>query len=256
MEGIPKQRNIPQKEELGPKRFEVQTDGFVKKRLDAIREGLKEMKEENPNVLGLTLFGSMVKGKAHEDSDVDGYLFLDVDRLAEEENELALQENREPRPVTFDIGDTGNLSTYPGEHLYDIYKPLIREKLTHDGSLSEEKIRDINIRPVGHDMIDKHLLSLQQAIESLKNGDSEVRIEPSQNLYGLFHLAVGHGLEGYRKYIIEELEQLGQEGEDIWRTIIRKTEQLEQYMYTDTPIHYPRTLTEARRAYISERSTE
>lgn len=250
MEGLPKERNIPPKEELGPKRFEIQPDSFVSERLSAVQSGVEEMREEDPNVLGVTLYGSMVKGTAHEGSDVDGYLYLDADRLAREESELATQENREPRPVTFDVGDVGNVSTYPGEHLYDVYKPLIKDKFTKDGLLNEEQISDINIRPISGEIIDRHLSSLKQGLELARNGENDVNIEPSQNLFGLFHLAVGHGLDSHRQQIIEKLEGMGQEGEEVWSKIIGQTEKLEQYMYTDTPIRYPRTLAEARNRYI------
>jgi predicted nucleotidyltransferase len=252
MEGTPKQRNIPPKEDLGPKRFEIQSDDFIRERLDIIQSGIEEMQEEDPNVLGLTMFGSMVKGKAHETSDVDGYLFLDAERLAQEEEQLAAQENREARPVTFDIGDTGNLSTYPGEHLYDVYKPLIKEKFTKGDLLNEEQISDVNIRPISEEIIDRHLSSLLQASKLSENSEDGVDIEPSQNLYGLFHLSIGHGLEKYRQQVIEKLEEFGSEGEEIWSKIIGQTEKLEQYMYTDTPVRYPRTLAEARDLYIPE----
>jgi hypothetical protein len=255
MEGVPKERNIPPKENLGPKRFEIQSDSFVHERLDAVQNGVEEMKEEDPSVVGLTMYGSMVKGKAHEGSDIDGYLYLDAERLAQNEMEQALQENREPRPVTFDTGDAGNLSTYPGEHLYDVYKPLLNEKMTKDGSLTEEQVSDINLRPISGEIIDRHLGSLQQGLEMARNGEEGVNIEPSQNLYGLFHLEVGRGLGGYRQQVIEKLEGLGQEGEEIWSKIIGQTEKLEQYMYTDTPIRYPRTLAEARNTYMPKKES-
>ncbi|MBP7006087.1 nucleotidyltransferase domain-containing protein [Patescibacteria group bacterium] len=255
MEGIPKQRQIPTKEDLGPKRFEVQPDRFVHERLDAVQSGVEEIKGGDPSVLGLTLYGSMVKGKAHEDSDIDGYLYLDAEQLAQNEARQALQENREPRPVTFDIGDTGTLSTYPGEHLYDVYKPLIKDKFTKSGFLTEEQISDINLRPISKEIIDRHLDSLQQALKLVRNGEENVSPEPSQNLYGLFHLEVGRGLGSYRQQVIEKLEGLGQEGEEIWSMIIGQTEKMEQYMYTDTPIHYPRTLAEARNTYIHKKES-
>lgn len=255
MEGTPKKRNIPNKGDLGPKRFEIQSDTFIKERLNAVQSGVEKMKEENTNVIGLSLFGSMVKGNAHEGSDIDGYLYIDAEHLAQEEAELAAQENREPRPVTFDVVNIGNISTYPGEHLYDIYKPLIKEKFTEDGSLTEEQISDINVRPVSSEIIDRHLSLLQKGLELSKRDDTNVKIEASQNLCGLFHLAVGHGLDKYRQEIIEKLEGLGEDGESIWGNIIGQTEKLEQYMYTDTPIRYPRTLVEARAMYIHEKDT-
>jgi predicted nucleotidyltransferase len=252
VEDFPKQRNIPPKDELGPKRFEIQSEGFVRERFKAVRKGLDLIKKDNPNILGLTIYGSMVKGRAHEASDIDGYLYIDAERLAREEEESALNERREPRQVTFNVGEVGKLATYPAEHLYDVFKPLIIARFTESGHLKEEQVQDINVRPISAEIINEHIESMVHKLTESRETGTEAQIEPSQNLFGLFHLAIGHELDTFRTQVIEKLEALGGDGELIWRAIINESEKLEQYMYTDTRINYPKTLASARKKYISE----
>jgi len=58
------------------KRFLLSREQFSKDRIEALREEIDAMKSKYPEVLSLCLFGSMVKGTAHEESDIDGYLLL------------------------------------------------------------------------------------------------------------------------------------------------------------------------------------
>jgi predicted nucleotidyltransferase len=66
---------------LERKRFLLSNSPEIKKRLHKIQEIIYEMKEKYPEIISACIFGSMTKGYANKESDIDMYLILDQEKL-------------------------------------------------------------------------------------------------------------------------------------------------------------------------------
>mgnify|MGYP003393243005 CR=1 FL=1 len=85
------------------KRFVLSPEEFSKERLAAVKGVMGEIQSKYPEVLSLCMFGSMVKGTAHKESDIDGYLFIDTSLIAQKENipEERIIEHHKTRNATY-----------------------------------------------------------------------------------------------------------------------------------------------------------
>lgn len=82
------------------KRFKLSGEPFAKERLAKVKTTVDVLKREHPEILSFCLFGSMVKGKAKPESDIDGYLFVDADSVPNAQ--LASQQLEGSTDVLFD----------------------------------------------------------------------------------------------------------------------------------------------------------
>ena len=60
-------------------RFDIGKNKEVKTRIDLIQETVREMQKERPEIVSFAMFGSMVKGYATPESDIDGKMIVSVD---------------------------------------------------------------------------------------------------------------------------------------------------------------------------------
>jgi predicted nucleotidyltransferase len=67
------------------KRFKLSPEEFAVERARGIHEAVHELQRSHPEILGMTLFGSLTKGLSRPDSDVDGFIYVDLQRVAEAE---------------------------------------------------------------------------------------------------------------------------------------------------------------------------
>ena len=81
---------------LEKKRFVLSGNPEIKKRLSILREAVKELKLEYPEIISFLLFGSCTKGYASPESDIDGYLLVDKD---------AAMSGRETRDIINEYAD-------------------------------------------------------------------------------------------------------------------------------------------------------
>lgn len=245
-----------------PKRFSPSPDDFAVKRRKGLRETVKQLQGEHPEVLGLTLYGSLIKTRSEEeairlresadkarhrpDSDIDGFLIVDakeVERLTGDANVVEFEHTE------------GNITNahfrrdIREQYLGDIRRAL--QKRLPD--LSDEQVGSIYIIPVSEEIIDTLLAAWEKAIEGRSpfqpslEARREARVSP--HLYHLFFLAVEHGVEKYRKYILDRLSALGEKGENMWLELITLVEMTEQDSTLDPNRRYPRILTEAYKVY-------
>lgn len=87
-EGLPKQerRDIASHEPMLPKkRFLLSSSPEAKERLASLRRHVSDLMEIYPEFVGVGVFGSLLKGYASGDSDVDAYVFTDTRRLSRKE---------------------------------------------------------------------------------------------------------------------------------------------------------------------------
>lgn len=252
--------------QVGEKRFRVGQEGFVKERLEALKATVAELKHEDPNVLSLCVFGSTVKGRARERSDIDGYLFIQTDPA----DAARIQTTRDETGVstTFRMEEAGRL------------KEDFLHRMQKKAPFSEEQVNGIKFRPINSEIVRDHLstfLAQKEALDSFEklheawvselssdilDDPQQLAVykerepvrpehpEPSSTLTGMFHLDVGGGIREYRTELIKSLEKLGEAGEKAWRDIIDSVQMMEQDMELREEIRYPRSLSEARRVYI------
>lgn len=249
------------------KRFTLSKETFAKERIDGLKDVVADLKKEHPEVLSFAMFGSMVKGTAREASDIDGYLYVDAD-LAKEfsgQGSDVLQKSADGKVTTF------------SDELQQQYEQEIRNKLKGRLNLSDEQVRHIRVRPINEQIVDDEIAKLDDytakaeqfkqesasywdALQANLDGKGEIPdpasypqypdIESSStNIFPMFHLKVGNGIEKYRAYLIDRLSQMGERGEKIWQQVIESTESLEQNLQSNTGKRYPRTLEEAASVY-------
>ena len=76
--------NSMDEEKVSARRFELATAPVARTRLDVFRDGIKKFQKKHSEVLGATVYGSMVKGeKAKATSDVDAFLYIDADVITD-----------------------------------------------------------------------------------------------------------------------------------------------------------------------------
>lgn len=83
-EGLPKQerRDIASHEPMLPKkRFLLSSSPEAKERLASLRRHVNDLMEIYPEFVGVGVFGSLLKGYASDESDVDAVLFIDRRRV-------------------------------------------------------------------------------------------------------------------------------------------------------------------------------
>jgi predicted nucleotidyltransferase len=263
IESLNKQRPKNESE----KRFVLSTEEFSRERLNAVKNEVVEMQQKYPEVLSLCMYGSMVKGTAHEGTDIDGYLFIDSE-LASERAGLSEEEILEK--YSYDN------QMYLTKDVAEKYSTEFREGLKQKVNLKDEDVEHIRSRPISKKVIDdeietllryyreleKHEVDMEKWFDSEPQRGSNIddllayqKSKPKRPEYvapslgPMFHLDVGNGIKKYRKLFIEKLNQLGIEGEKIWEDTIRGTEMLENNLSLDEDKHYPRSLKDATKIY-------
>lgn len=263
------------------KRFSLSSEESAKEKIRAVQSTIEEMKREYPEVIGVSLFGSLVKGTATLESDIDALLLVNPDAIAPDANKGPIVHF-----VRYDHavirGGASNESTFHWPELRsdlsEKYEQIFKEKLTQKlPTLREEQSRDITVAPLSQALIGKMLDEIVDSYKKYPNGVSQqvirlehkidlgeegkfnpenIRIEPSQLLYMLFHMDVGGGLPPYRKMVLDRLSAEGILGETIWTNLISSTESWEQggvaFDALPTEKRYPRTLAEAVGLYGSK----
>lgn len=67
------------------KRFLLSASPEARQRLVSLRRRTEELMEVYPEIVGVGVFGSLLKGYASPDSDVDGWVFTDIRRVSPKE---------------------------------------------------------------------------------------------------------------------------------------------------------------------------
>lgn len=251
-------------EEAQTKRFVLSHEQFAKDRIEGVRSSVDHLQQEHPEILGLTLYGSTVKGTSTEASDIDGFVFVDAEKV------LGSQDSEITKEVIDDkYGDS--MGDFFEDSTQIKYEELVRGVLRSQAGLTEEQVKHVRIRPVSKRIIDtqiaqlsdyvdrlsEHKIKYSEYLSGITSGGKRIErpempetVPTTYNLSGLFHLKVGKGIEAYRAYTVDKLSSMGSNGEQVWGQIIESVESLERNMHSGTQIRYPRTLEEARRAYL------
>lgn len=267
------------------KRFHIQPEVFAHERIKAIREAVEELKIQHPEILSLNLFGSLVKGKTKQESDIDAFVYIDTDLIPQKQGETpvyVIAEHQEP----LDVNELNIQRIDMGMHLrpdlYDLYGEMFPKKIKEKiPDLTERQLEHIVALPMAKEslniLLDRLIesrkaelafwkeiekinpnIKTREAFIKMAKQHAEIKIPKGiveisdRNLANMFLLEVGGGIRKYRKILIDRLLHEGEVGEKIWNEMIMHVETWEQKVgYKDLPtqVHYPRTLVEAKRAY-------
>lgn len=250
--------------ETGPdKRFVLSREKFAKERIQGVREVVDEIKQQYPEALSFTMFGSMVKGTARPESDIDGYLFIGVDEAKQQKKQFDLIESGKKEDVV-------SITTLFDEQTQNEYQQMVRSALKDKLGLSDEQVKHVRVLPISNDMIDKRVDEMLEWCKEMEvfegrreeekrmNTDEwlnrpanpmPILVKPGNNVDSMFHLDVGGGIVRYREYLLQRLQQEGSRGERIWREVIEGAEAMEQDLHYDTKMKYPRTIEAALQTY-------
>lgn len=210
------------------KRFDISTDKYSCGRLEAVREVYVDLKKRYPSV-GIALFGSLSKGKvltheSHTMSDVDAWIYIDVQEIDPRLTEAALRQDAQVA-LAKRLAEKEQHSQWHmvnGIHVVAFDAKKIVDDLTHTNPKESEESADI----------------WYNALDDASK---------------LFHLDVGGGLAKFRKALLREMTTLPPDmREKIWKEI---SNQLIVFERDKTVVpaglmrQYPATFEEALRYY-------
>jgi len=139
------------------KRFELPKDEQIRERLVSFQNAISSLQESNPEVVGATVYGSMVTGSAKETSDIDGFVFIDAKRakgnLTDEDWQRAKREAEKQEGI--DEIDLAVINHYQ----------VVVDKSLEAANLTEHQAKGIRVRAISDEII---MRELDQAVESEK----------------------------------------------------------------------------------------
>lgn len=268
------------------RRFEISQDEFSRERIRALNKAYRILKEEVPFFAGITVFGSLSKGKeltaeTASSADMDLAVFLDDDLLEK------IVDNFEQENVEFHNKVEWVLDNRP----YEIGPEGPRDPLSRPANVRRaayvfvaDRIKDIvtaetKNHPVPREKIDIKNFSLSvnedndrsifaEVVSSIDHFENETDLDVKKGhvrrVAAPFFLDIGGGLTKYRKAFFEKLLNLPpQEGQKYWRLAVEAMKSWERWDQQEEKIKvpdsiastYPETLAEAVKYYTAGKST-
>jgi predicted nucleotidyltransferase len=256
-----------------PKRFPLQKEEFARRKTCALQKTIELVKEEYPEIIGATLFGSLAQGRAHENSDIDTYIFIDTERIPSKyipNNQQVLHKNYLVRPTSFIHGKL-EMGTSMQSNLHHSYEDYIRNVLAGNAHMhryigieERDAFKDTIVMPVSIQSIKQLVkeLALPKLIQPKQSVGSFSGVETKRRdnkypkwldtIVPMFHLAIGNDIRQYRCTFLEELLKHGEKGEKIWqevRTQLIMRERGKKGKERPEGTHYPETITDALQAF-------
>lgn len=247
------------------KRFDLGNSEVVRERLHSIQSMVRKMKESEPSVVSFLMYGSMVKGYATPESDIDGYFLIDTDEASKKNGPHEVEVYWEPVGGGDDEGINSIGARFKPRHK-TAYNTWVRTALKSEiPELTDEQLEHINSLPISFETIDLVLKIWRESLlNEVKHKDTN-GIRMSEYLSKLFFLNVGDDtIRKYRAHLIKKLFSFGQLGHEMWNKIIGFTEIMERKVDFSKPetlpvdaheagvftdVRYPRTLEDAKRVY-------
>ena len=245
------------------KRFDVSSDSISRERILAVKVAFETLKNEVPFFAGVTVFGSLSKGKkideTNENNDIDMVVFLDrdkydqtIDKFAKEtKNFILIPMIAEINVIEEELksSDLENGSeVYLVNRMREIINSNLKNKIYFHEGLMGEDTRFISLdgddsifsRVEEHDYCYRHLWGYI----------------PEESLFfdyaAPFFLDVGGGLRKYRKSFIKKLEQQPlDKAEHLWDIVHKSMIYWERKNEIPEKIvkSYPKTFIDAKKYY-------
>jgi hypothetical protein len=214
--------------------------------LDTVARTAEELARQLPEIVGVTVFGSVARGEARADSDVDAMVFVEVRGDARTQSNPRLA----GEPAVLPEGE-GPLDSKTSFHpIVELdYKWPINRALVRNGIDKS----DIDVCPISDEIIDTQVAKVLAGAEKINNNEPNSVTVP-RNLRGLFHAPVmTEGLVGYQHRVMVMLAQ-SPHGETAWnmiRDMVVGYEQGRKGDFGGAHREIPGTLEEARIAFTS-----
>jgi predicted nucleotidyltransferase len=236
------------------KRFMPAENSEARARLDQFRNSVKEYQKKHVEVLGATVYGSMIKGsQAKKTSDIDAFVYIDGDKIPEQEK----SKDKDVIESEYRLNFLNSLNDPEGE------KTKYYEDLRFQ--ILNEELLDKNIDYlVEYESKDKEYQKILEQNYKYDMADEEKDKLLSQRpnafpkdffaVAGMFHARVGTGIEKYRKLFLEKINDLSDKkmAEKIWNDIFFSLKTYEQRADSNKITRIPESLAEATRTYYPE----
>lgn len=193
------QENEKWREKSAKKRFLYPEKEIAQKRLRELVKSFEEYNTNDPDIVGITLFGSYARGKANELSDIDGTIFV----------KNTTREVKESVRSSFTTAFFKEINYH--QDSADIKGSALIGKISRDLKISKEHFLDgLQILPVNNQLID------------LAIRDSGVDINSVNYLSRMFNLSIGRGLDKYRNHFLLQVKNLPiEKAGDLWNKILK-----------------------------------
>lgn len=244
-----------QNQKTHERRFELPVQNEAKARLDAFRRGVKDYQQKSPEVLGATVFGSMIKGKqARSESDVDAYLYIDAEDPRY--NQKPSQEYK-----TEFLESTGVTDKEDQEKYYHDMRPQILSSVVIGKEIEdrlEYYMEKEQFKKTRDQALDRLLLVAGKEGRTLTTEERKSLDENSpkfrtidSGVAGMFHARVGSGLEKYRELFLEKIMSLPDRkvAEKLWAEVAADLKTFEKRSDRNVAIELPDTLDKALMTY-------
>ncbi|MDQ5971092.1 MAG: transf 2 protein [Patescibacteria group bacterium] len=240
---------ITPKTNTNERRFLPAAESSAKLRLDNFRTGIKDFQKKNPEVLGATVYGSMIKGdQAKETSDVDAFLYIDNETLPEDEKnkneDVVESEYRNNFLKSLNIPED-EASKYYGD-----LRPKLLDSKTLDNDIKSRIEHDNQMKAYKKMLEEKYTYDASDE-EKEKLLSQEPQFKNDFAISGMFHARVGSGIEKYRRLFLEKVKALPDEemAEQIWKDVYFDLKTYEERSDPSKKIEIPSTLKDALRVY-------
>jgi hypothetical protein len=191
---------------------QVSSQELSAQRIGDLGATARELSITTPEFVGMTLLGSVARGEATPESDVDIFVFIKPDQGA------PLQDN--PRiPVSERIR---RVEEQPREGTVEFhggigvdYQSLISDKL---GQNNIDKA-DIFVLPIDESIVDSTTQELLQNAKEIDEGNTSIGAHVPHNIRGLFHVPIDDvNLQPYIHQVLSSLQN-DSHGQTAWRMI-------------------------------------
>ncbi|MEI7810230.1 MAG: nucleotidyltransferase domain-containing protein [bacterium] len=231
------------------RRFTPAIETSAKTRLNNFRDGIKDFQKQNPEVLGATVYGSMIKGEqAKETSDIDAFLYIDKETLPEGENgkskDVVELEYRNNFLKSLNIPE-GEVSKYYGD-----LRPKLLDNQTLDNDINTRIEYDNKMKAYKKMLEEKYTYEASDE-EKEKLLSQEPQFKNDFAISGMFHARVGRGIEKYRHMFLDKVNALPDKemAEKIWNEVYFDLKTFEERSDPNKKIEIPSTLNDALRVY-------
>jgi hypothetical protein len=207
-------------QDLDGRRGMISADPAVREITKDVRAVVEAMKKDYSDVVGIGLFGSLVKGYAHPSSDVDAFLFMDFEKSS---------------------------SATSDESGVRVISPSIRGKFLMDEFTRRIKARG---RVIDHVFLGRADHSF---LESVLSRPSEYS---AKYLARFFMISSGTDILPYREFILDRLVELKDKGDYLFLAMMDELSRFENTGFPEEVMKerrklYPVTLEAARVFFLA-----
>ncbi|HEV2402917.1 MAG TPA: nucleotidyltransferase domain-containing protein [Candidatus Saccharimonadales bacterium] len=215
--------------------------------LNGLSQAAEHMETSLPGFVGMTAFGSAVRGEANEDSDGDIFVFVRPDKNSPSQNHPAAPV--EQPLIKTATGATRNTVEFNPDVRFG-YNQLVYAALKK----ADIKKADITVLPLDESIVTEAVNDLMGEAQKWDTGVRPLEPAVPRNIRGLFHLPINdRGLQPYIEQVLTALSTGGY-GDTAWRMLRHRVVSFEHRkgsgMEGVEHRYIPATLEEARGYYL------